>query len=137
MMSFTLDARLENSSFKILDWPLSEVRLKNNDYFPWLILIPRVSMEVIEIFQLEKNQQKRLLNEIAKLSQHVKHYFQAKKINVGTLGNIVSQLHVHVIARQEYDCAWPHSVWHDHVPEKKYDENKRDVIIRDLHKLLR
>src|SRR3990167_3495183 len=101
-MSFILDPRLLNSSYKITDWALSEVRLKDNAHFPWIILIPRVSPSIIEIFQLTEDQQEIMMSEITQLSKKMSQFFNADKINIGTLGNIVSKLHVHVVARFQY-----------------------------------
>ena len=135
-MPFNLDSRLENSSYKILDWPLSEVRLKDNLYFPWIILIPRVSSTITEIFELTTDQQAILMNEITQLSKKMCQFFNADKINIGTLGNIVSQLHVHVIARFQNDPAWPHSVWQASILEKTYTDVDREKLIVDLREIL-
>ena len=135
-MSFILDSRLSSSSYKIIDWPLSEVRLKDNVHFPWIILIPRVSPEIIEIFQLTDNQQEIMMNEITQLSKKMSQFFHADKMNIGTLGNIVSQLHVHVIARFQNDLAWPHSLWQASIPEKKYSDHNREKLIADLREIL-
>lgn len=131
-----MDPRLENSSFKIIDWPLSEVRLKDNAHFPWMILIPRVSSHLTEIFQLPNHEQKILMDEITKLSGCIHAHFKPDKINVGALGNIVSQLHIHVVARYEKDLCWPQSVWQANVPEKSYSTDARDQLIHQLHTLL-
>ncbi len=131
-----MDPRLENGSFKIVDWPLSEVRLKDNVHFPWIILIPRVSSSITEIFQLSIEEQKMLMDEITKLSSCLHSHFKPTKINVGALGNIVSQLHIHVIARYEQDPCWPQSVWQANVPEKSYPTDTRDQLIHQLRALL-
>lgn len=133
---FTLDKRLENSSFKVLDWGLSEVRLRDNQHYPWLILIPRVANSVTEIFELEEREQEILISEMTRLSLLIKTHFHAEKINVGALGNIVSQLHIHVIARFQNDLSWPHSVWQANVPEKPYSIEQRDTLIQQLRVLL-
>lgn len=131
-----MDSRLENSSFKIIDWALSDVRLKDNLNFPWIILIPRVSSHITEIFQLSSHEQKILMDEIAKLSTVMRAHFSPDKLNIGALGNIVSQLHVHVVARFQQDLCWPHSVWQANTPEKSYPTRTRDQIIHQLHTLL-
>lgn len=135
-MSFILDPRLENTSYKIMDWRLSEVRLKDNANFPWIILVPRVSENITELFQLAKCEQEMMMCEISQLSKKMNHFFNAHKINVGTLGNIVSQLHIHVIARFQHDLAWPHSLWQASIPEEKYSDTHRKKLIADLREIL-
>lgn len=131
-----MDSRLENSSFKIIDWPLSEVRLKDNLHFPWIMLIPRVSSSITEIADLSIVEQKMLMDEIAKLSTVMRAHFSPDKLNIGALGNIVSQLHIHIVARFQQDLCWPHSVWQANVPEKSYPTDTRDQLIHQLHALL-
>lgn len=130
--NFILDQRLEASSFKIIDWPLCEVRLKNNKNYPWFILIPRVTKNISEVHELTQQQQMILMQEITQLSQCVKNYFKADKINIGALGNIVSQLHIHVIGRNKNDLSWPHSVWHADVLEENYSSEEKDKHINAL-----
>jgi diadenosine tetraphosphate (Ap4A) HIT family hydrolase len=133
---FQLDPRLDNSSFKIIDLDLSEIRLKNNAHFPWIILIPHVSSDITEIFQLSPAEKKILLDEIARVSKIMNTFFKPDKLNVGALGNIVSQLHIHVIARFQKDLCWPQSVWHDNVPEVAYITEQHDQLINQLRILL-
>lgn len=135
-MTFILDTKLATSSHKITDWVLSEVRLKDNQHFPWMILIPRISTNIVEIFELQENQQEILMSEIVRLSQYMRNYFKADKINIGTLGNIVSQLHIHVIARFQHDLMWPHSLWHISTPEKKYEHIALNTLISNLREIL-
>ena len=132
MNHFILDTRLENSSDPIIDLPLCNVRLKNNQHYPWVILIPRVNA-VTEIFELEKNQQAILMNEINHISRCMNNYFKPDKLNIGALGNIVSQLHIHVIARFQHDLLWPHSVWQAALTEKNYTDDERKTLINTLH----
>lgn len=130
---FELDDRLSKSSFKIIDLTLSQVRLKNNKNYPWLILIPRVENKVTELFQLNDTQQTELMREITRVSQCMNHFFLPDKINVGTLGNIVSQLHIHVIARSKNDALWPHSVWQESVVENPYLVDVREKLTQQLY----
>lgn len=124
---FKLDANIASTSYKILDWPLSSVLLKNNACFPWFILVPR-RCEITEIFQLNQNDRYQLMDELNALASFVKQYYQADKINVGALGNLVPQFHMHVVARYFIDSAWPHSVWRSDIQEKKYEEINNIVI---------
>lgn len=107
---FELDARLAAGSIKITDWPLCEVRLKHHPLFHWMILIPRRA-GLVEMHDVSVADQPSLIDEINQLSRFMKSYFKADKMNVGALGNIVSQLHIHVVARHRDDPAWPYSIW--------------------------
>ncbi|WP_282266589.1 HIT family protein [Stenotrophomonas sp. PS02298] len=107
---FVLDTRLAADSVLIADGPLSQIRLMNDDRFPWVVLVPRVP-NASEWIDLDGAQQRLLLAEINQISQHLKHKPNVSKINIGALGNIVRQLHVHLIGRNENDAAWPGPVW--------------------------
>ncbi|MGE8281429.1 MAG: HIT domain-containing protein [Stenotrophomonas sp.] len=107
---FELDSRLATDSVLIADGPLSQIRLMNDDRFPWIVLVPRVA-GATEWIDLDGNQQRLLLAEINQISQHLKQKPNVTKINIGALGNIVRQLHIHLIGRHEGDAAWPGPVW--------------------------
>ena len=110
MSDFLLDPRLAADSHFIADGPLSQIRLMDDARYPWLLLVPRVA-DIAEWIELDGNQQRLLLAEINQISQHLKHKPNVSKINIGALGNIVRQLHVHLIGRNENDAAWPGPVW--------------------------
>lgn len=105
-----LDPRLETSSAFVTDLALCQVRLSHNAAFPWILLIPQRD-EVTEIIDLDIADQQILMQEIALASEVMRRLFQPNKLNVASLGNIVPQLHVHVVARYETDDAWPHPIW--------------------------
>ncbi|MFT3757078.1 MAG: HIT family protein [Pseudoxanthomonas sp.] len=107
---FILDARLAQDSAFIADGPLSQVRLMDDARFPWIVLVPRVS-DVIEWIDLDGSQQRLLLAEINQVSQLLRGEAGVQKLNIGALGNIVRQLHVHLVGRHEGDAAWPGPVW--------------------------
>lgn len=107
---FSLDPRLVADSIALGRLPLCEVRLQNDARFPWLVLIPR-RKDVSELFDLAAADQAQLFKEITRVSATLRAVTQCLKINVGALGNIVRQLHVHVVARNEGDHAWPGPVW--------------------------
>ncbi len=109
-MTLILDEQLERDSFPVVDLPLSTVRLLNDTRYPWLLLIPRVK-DVAEIHDLDEQAQLLLTREITKSSLILTDLFMPTKINVGALGNIVRQLHIHVIARFDTDHTWPNPVW--------------------------
>ena len=108
--SFSLDPQLAADTHLVVRWSLSEVLLMDDARFPWIILVPRVP-DVTEAFQLTDDQQHQLLRETTETGRALSGAFGADKINTAALGNVVSQLHVHVIARFHDDAAWPRPVW--------------------------
>jgi diadenosine tetraphosphate (Ap4A) HIT family hydrolase len=109
-MSFELDNRLARDAFVIGDWPLTRVLLMNDARWPWLILVPRRE-GLVELIDLELVDQTQLMDEAGRAARFLKSQARADKINVGALGNIVRQLHLHVVARAFGDPAWPGPVW--------------------------
>ncbi|WP_017911330.1 HIT family protein [Xanthomonas sp. SHU 166] len=110
MADFVLDPRLQADSAFVADGPLSQVRLMDDARFPWLVLVPRVA-EASEWIDLDGGQQRLLLAEINQLSQLLRQEPGVHKLNIGALGNVVRQLHVHVLGRHPDDAAWPGPVW--------------------------
>lgn len=110
MSSFTLHPRLEADTAFAADWPLCRVLAMNDARYPWLVLVPRRA-DAVEIFDLDEKDRAILVEEIARAAQGLKRLSDASKINVGALGNLVPQLHVHVVARNPGDAAWPGPVW--------------------------
>lgn len=110
-MSFALDARLEADTAFIADGPLSQLRLMDDARFPWLVLVPRIP-GATEWIDLDGASQRLLLAEINQAGALLRqHFAPINKLNIGALGNIVRQLHVHVVGRREGDAAWPGPVW--------------------------
>tara|TARA_B110000261_G_C12733715_1_gene217567 strand:+ start:57 stop:461 length:405 start_codon:yes stop_codon:yes gene_type:complete len=97
-------------SYLITELKLCTIRLIDNSKFPWIILIPK-RKKITDIFQLKKKDQNLLMNEIVFTSKVMKKTFKAFNLNVEKIGNVVSQLHIHVIARSKKDSTWPLSVW--------------------------
>ena len=126
-MAFHIDSRIESTCIHVCDWPLSRVFLKNNADYPWLILVPRYE-NVRAMDQLPKSLQHQLMDEISALSTHVREHFKPDAINVGALGNIVQQLHIHVIARFTHDSLWPHSVWQATKDSPLYTEEELNAL---------
>lgn len=110
MPDFQLDPTLEADTYLVCDMGLSRLLLMDDARFPWFILVPR-RPEMREIHDLSPLDQTVLAYEMVQVSQTLKGMTNCTKINVGALGNIVRQLHVHVIARTEHDAAWPGPVW--------------------------
>lgn len=123
---FSLDPRLAADSRLIADGPLSQLRLMDDSRFPWLVLVPRVH-QAIEWIDLDGAAQRLLLAEINEAGALLRrHAHPVAKINIGALGNIVRQLHVHVVARHEGDAAWPGPVWGSG-PRQPHDDPVAEV----------
>jgi diadenosine tetraphosphate (Ap4A) HIT family hydrolase len=131
---FRLSERLAADSIFLADWPLCQLRLMDDARFPWLILVPRRD-GLEEWTELALEDSATLAAEIARAGHGLAEMFKPRKLNVGALGNIVRQMHVHVIARFEIDPAWPGPVWGQgaRVP---YETTARDRLCADLLKLL-
>lgn len=110
MNAWHLHPQLAEDTHPVAHWTLSELRLMDDANHPWLILVPRVQ-DAVELIDLGDTQQSQLMGEIAMASRALQVVFKPHKLNVATLGNLVPQLHVHVIARFEGDIAWPRPVW--------------------------
>jgi len=127
MAKFSLHERLRADTIELTRWPLSIVLLMNVRHWPWLVLVPRRA-EIREIHELQEADQRALTAEIVRASWTLAQLVQPHKINIAALGNVVPQLHVHVIARFTDDPAWPKPVW-GAVPPEPYagDELVRTV----------
>ncbi|KJG40423.1 HIT family hydrolase [Photobacterium angustum] len=109
-MRFTLHPRLQSDTTVLGDFPLSRVLLSKEALGPWIILVPRVD-ELREIHHLPEQDQCQLIRESSAVATLLENDYQAEKINVGALGNLVPQLHLHHIARFSHDIAWPGPIW--------------------------
>jgi len=127
---FTLDPQLARDTIPVGDLPLCRVLLMNDANYPWLILVPRRA-GVSEIVDLGDDAQVQLTAEIAQTSRILKDITRCDKLNVAAIGNVVSQLHVHVVARFRSDAAWPKPVW-GAVPAKAYDGAARTALLTSL-----
>nr|WP_279659022.1 HIT domain-containing protein [Pseudomonas petroselini] len=116
------------------DFPLCRLLLSNDSNYPWFILVPRINA-ISEVFQLDVADQQRLWQETTALAQSLNGGFCADKMNIGALGNVVSQLHVHVIVRKRDDAAWPAPVWGKH-PAQPYTDAQVAAIRCRLRELL-
>jgi diadenosine tetraphosphate (Ap4A) HIT family hydrolase len=110
MTAFELDKRLAGDSVPVCELPLSAVRLMNERSWPWLILVPR-RPGLAELIDLDADGRARLMEEIARAAEVLRTLYRPDKLNVAALGNVVHQLHVHVIARLRTDPAWPRPIW--------------------------
>jgi diadenosine tetraphosphate (Ap4A) HIT family hydrolase len=131
MTGFVLDAKLEADTIDVTALPLCVVRLMNDRRFPWVILVP-ARPGATEIVDLEAADRARLMEEIALVSGVMRDLFSPTKLNVAALGNVVAQLHVHVIARFASDDAWPRPVWGSPAEPYRADEIDRTLaLLRD------
>ena len=124
---FTLHEQLQKDCTVIGELSLSTLLLMNDANYPWFVLVPRRE-QVREWHELSVHDQQQLLQETNRLAAHVQQKTLAKKMNMGALGNMVPQLHVHVIARFEHDAAWPAPVW-GKVSAKPYADNELNNMI--------
>ena len=103
---FKLDNRLENDSFFMQEIKNFQIRLMNVQEFFWIVLIP-IKPNLIELSDLEVDERNELLNFAVDLGDYIKSYQNFDKVNIGMLGNVVSQLHLHIVLRNKDDPAWP------------------------------
>lgn len=122
---FALHPQLEKDCIVIGDLPLCRVLLMNDSRFPWLILVPRVQ-NLREIFDLQEHDYSIVMQEIRRVTQTFAELTRAHKMNVATLGNVVPQLHIHIIVRQTDDVAWPGPVWN--IPSRPEPYQKEKIL---------
>ena len=133
-MPFTIDKKFLKSSLHITDLKLCSIRLHDNSKFPWLILIPKRN-KITNISDLKPKDQILLVNEIVFVSKIMKKLFKTSKLNVEKIGNIVPQLHIHIIARNKKDSSWPLSVWV--VKGKNYTKEALTIMIQKLSRAIK
>ncbi|HEY8010186.1 MAG TPA: HIT domain-containing protein [Rudaea sp.] len=107
---FAVDRQLVADTHRVGDLSLSRVLLMDDARFPWLILVPRVT-GMRDLIDLPRAQQHALLDEVESCAQALRRLYAPDKLNIAALGNVIAQLHVHVIARFARDAAWPRPVW--------------------------
>ena len=110
MADWTLHPQLAADTVNLGDLPLSRVLLMNNANFPWLVLVPRKA-DLVEVIDLRDDEQTQLMREVAQTARALRELTACHKLNIAALGNMVPQLHVHIIARFRHDAAWPQPVW--------------------------
>ena len=132
--AFSLHPRLAADTLPIGELALCQIVLMNDARFPWIILVPR-RPELREIIDLAPEDQATLLAEIAAVSRVLQRLIEPQKLNVAAIGNVVAQLHIHIVARFEDDAAWPAPVWGYGVREP-YDENESSGFIALLQREL-
>ena len=133
-MPFKLHKKFLKSSHHLLDIKLCTVRLHDNSKFPWIMLIPK-RKNINDITDLNSKDQMLLMKEIVFSSKIMKKLFKTSKLNVEKVGNIVPQLHIHIIARYKKDSSWPLSVWV--VKGKSYKVKTLKKIINKIRKVFK
>jgi diadenosine tetraphosphate (Ap4A) HIT family hydrolase len=127
---WSLHPQLEQDTAAVGDLPLSRLLVSNDANYPWLLLVPR-RPSVREIVDLDEKDQSQLMIEIAHISRALKDVTACHKLNIAAIGNMVPQLHVHLVARRRDDPAWPKPVWGT-VPARAYDLAERERFVAAL-----
>lgn len=127
---FELHPQLKADSCDIGRFPLCQLLLAKDANYPWFILVPQVE-NIGEIYELSERNQTQLLKESSILAAHLKNQFQADKLNIAALGNVVPQLHIHHIVRYTDDPSWPAPIW-GAVPATAYTERGLEVVLEKL-----
>ncbi len=130
--TWSLHPQLVRDTVPVGDLALTRVLLAKDSNYPWLILVPR-RPNLSEIFDLAETERVQLLTEVTDAARVLKRIAECEKLNIAALGNVVAQLHVHVIARRHGDAAWPKPVW-GAAPPAAYDPNMRDSFIGALRR---
>lgn len=128
---FQIDERLKNDTIFFRDMNLSRLHIMNDNKYPWFILIPRIE-NVYEITDLSFDDQVKMLQEVNIVASFLKQKFNYDKLNVASLGNVVKQLHVHVIARFEKDHSFPAPVWCSN-KAVQYNESEVKNLINEFN----
>jgi diadenosine tetraphosphate (Ap4A) HIT family hydrolase len=131
---FTLNSQLKADSFFVADLKISQLLLMNDSNYVWLILVPRKA-DLVELIDLDFDEQIEVLREINLLGKILKENFAAHKLNIGALGNMVRQLHIHLIARNENDATFPKPVW-GNAAAKPYATQDAQALIQKIKSFL-
>ena len=130
---FQLDDRLAGGGFDFGSTGDCRVLLKDNAVFPWFILVPEVDSSITELHQLDATDYASVMFTIRQISSFMDQHFSPDKLNIAAIGNIVPQLHIHLVARFEHDPAWPGVVWSS--PEKKNYSKEEALAIHDAYQM--
>src|SRR4051794_10185497 len=120
--NWSLHPQLKRDTASLGDLPISRVLVNNDANYPWLILVPR-RPNLVEVIDLDEGAQAQLMREITRVARALREITTSHKLNIAALGNVVPQLHVHVIARFRHDAAWPNPVWNV-VPRRAYAQEE-------------
>jgi diadenosine tetraphosphate (Ap4A) HIT family hydrolase len=126
---FELDARLANDTFEVCEYLDCKILVMNNSTVPWFIIVPFTAKT--EWYELDDSVQYNINKITNKLSKFLKNEYKVDKLNVATIGNVVKQMHIHVVGRFETDPAWPAPVW-GNLEAKIYSDDKKDDLIKKV-----
>jgi len=132
--AWSLHPQLAHDTVPVGDLALARVLAMNDANYPWVILVPRRA-GAVEIVDLDEADRGRLIAEIAQVSAALRELTACDKLNVAAIGNVVPQLHVHVVARRTSDAAWPKPVW-GAVPARPYAADELDAFVAALRRVL-
>jgi diadenosine tetraphosphate (Ap4A) HIT family hydrolase len=130
--AWSLHTQLQKDTIDIGDLPLSRVLVVKDAHYPWLMLVPRRA-DAVEIIDLDEAEQGQLMTEINRVGRALKEITKCDKLNIAALGNVVPQLHVHVIARRSSDAAWPRPVW-GVMPPLAHDAGEVQALMTELRR---
>ena len=132
---FQIDTKLQSDNIFVNKLAISQLFLANDSNYPWFILIPEIEGEITEIIDLSFDNQKILLKEINLISQFLLKNFRPDKLNIANLGNVVSQLHIHIIGRFKNDLAFPRPIWG--IGDKiLYQKSDSDILVAKINKFI-
>ena len=131
---WSLHPQLERDAVSGGDLALSRILVNNDANYPWLILVPR-RPDLVELIDLDDAAQAQLMREITQTARALRDVTACDKLNIAALGNMVPQLHVHVVARFRHDPAWPNPVWNV-VPRRAYEGEELETFIAPLREKL-
>ncbi|ASG67758.1 HIT family protein [Francisella halioticida] len=129
---FKLDSRLETDTFKICEYLDCKILVMNNSTVPWFIVVPFTDRT--EWYQLDYSVQNNVNRIINKLSELLIKEYKVDKLNVATIGNVVKQMHIHVVGRFENDPAWPTPVW-GNIEPKPYTEKEKNSLVEKIRRI--
>ncbi|MFT6178655.1 MAG: diadenosine tetraphosphate (Ap4A) HIT family hydrolase [Paracoccaceae bacterium] len=129
-MAFELHPRLEKGTHFIGTSSRCQILLKNNAAFPWLLIVPAVEEGIEDLHQLPADHFAEVAFLIRQVSQFVSDHFQPEKLNVACIGNIVRQMHIHIVGRSHDDPAWPGTVWASDAKKPYTDEEVIEICVK-------
>lgn len=127
---FNLDPRLAGDTLLVGELPLCRVLLMNDAQYPWLILVPRLA-DVVELTGLSDTDYQRYCTESRAVAKAMLEVYPDAKLNIAALGNVVSQLHIHHVARFNNDAAWPGPIWGKH-PAIPYEPEQANALVKQF-----
>ncbi len=130
-MTVVLHPQLAKDCLPITNLGVCRVYLQNNSHFPWLVLVP-LREGLSEIFDLNTEDYEQVMSEVRAVAKHFACFTGADKMNVAALGNVVPQLHIHIIARFKNDPVWPSPIWNAPLPPAPYSHDKAELLIKQL-----